>query len=160
MHEKVREYIDRKENERLERKKESQRQHLIDLGLFETEYSKDEIRSTEYPCLDEKTYRYYKRIPLEVTDEEYAAICSYDKVDESVSPTGNPIAKALKIVGWIIIIGGFIAGIVFANVYSEFNWGIAIAQWTQSIVSGLMFFGFAEIIKLLQSILNKQSRDI
>ena len=158
MHDKVKEFIDRKNKENLKRQKERQRQHLIDLGLFEKEYAEGGTRSSKYPIWDQKRNEYCRLVPIEVTDEEYAAICSVDEGVESVRPSENLIVKVLKVVGWIAVIGGFVAGLVlgYDRYDEEFVWGVVIVQWFGSIVRGIVFFGLAEVIKLLQAILNKQ----
>lgn len=109
---------------------------------------------------------FFRKVPYEVTDEEYTAICSYDKpyvkAVKTYSPQENSIAKALKVLGWLVMIIGIITGLILANddYYGEFDWGIAVSMGTQSIINGIMFFGFAEIIRLLQSIKDKQDKDL
>jgi len=75
------------------------------------------------------------------------------------------IARAIKVVGILTFISGFILGIVFGNTFQRvvevgrtiefaFNWGLMFGVWASSVVSGLMFIGFAKIISLLQIIAN------
>ena len=178
MHEKVQAYINAsKETEKRQYEREK-KETLIKLGLYEKEYSPNNIWSSEYsfPQWDEKsmTTKYYKRVPCEVTDEEYQEIkkCSKDNkireektdLDESQN---NKIAIALTVIAWIIFIGGFIAGIALGTTevqegtyytYSdtEFSFAVAFIYWCVSFISGTMFLGFAEIIKLLEAINNKE----
>ncbi|MBM6618324.1 hypothetical protein [Bacillus suaedaesalsae] len=74
----------------------------------------------------------------------------------------NSIALALTTLGILAIVIGIILGISssISNdpyiegelVQSSFGWGIAI----NGIIVGILFLGFAEIIKLLQGIYNQQ----
>ena len=73
--------------------------------------------------------------------------------------TNNIIGKALKIIGVLVLILGTIGSFVtsFHNVYgqSEFSFASFIVPETVSLVSGIVFLGFGEIIQLLQEISNK-----
>ena len=84
----------------------------------------------------------------------------------------NTYAKIIKIVGFIIIIGGIIGSFVLGGVfekeityptsmysygsYTEYNWTLAIIGAVSSFVVGLLFVGFSEIIDLLQANNDKQ----
>lgn len=79
----------------------------------------------------------------------------------------NTTASALKAIGWITIVCGVIVGFVLANqkistgtrYYYEtetvFNWSIAIGVWASAAISGTLFLGFAEVITLLQALVNR-----
>ena len=80
----------------------------------------------------------------------------------------NAVGKALKTFAWATIVIGFILGIVMAFVEvpytsplggyhttTEFSWTIALTYWSDAFVAGLVFLGFAEIIILLQKIVDK-----
>ena len=77
----------------------------------------------------------------------------------------DPIAVALTVVAWIIFIGGFFAGLVLGKqpvvsswgrvIETEFSFALACLYWVLSGITGLMFLGFARIIKLL----NRQSEE-
>ncbi|MDY7222097.1 hypothetical protein [Halalkalibacterium halodurans] len=82
----------------------------------------------------------------------------------------NDVAKALYVIGWLTIIGGLVLG--FANreieveglVYShtETSWAIFFIYFVGGIISGVIMFGFAEIVNLLDKIyrsLNGNSDD-
>lgn len=64
----------------------------------------------------------------------------------------NKVAKALKVVGWLVIVGGVILG--FANwmpygIFDESSIFILITYATSGAITGVMVFGFAEIIIIL-----------
>jgi hypothetical protein len=73
----------------------------------------------------------------------------------------NGVATALRVIAWITYIGGFIAGLILGNVdtgyygLTEFSFSVAIIYWVAAFISGTVFLGFAEIISLLQRIVDK-----
>lgn len=73
----------------------------------------------------------------------------------------NIVAAFLKIISWIIYLGGLIAGFALGNVESsygygtEFSFALALTYWVAAFISGTVFLGFAEIINLLQQLLDK-----
>jgi len=83
---------------------------------------------------------------------------------------GNKIAQYIRGTGWVIlifgIIGSFIMGQIFPSIsysYSgreseSYNWIIAIIGICTSIISGLAFIGFAELIELSQQKLDTINR--
>ncbi len=52
---------------------------LIRLGMCRREYNPEGVYSSNYPEEEHKTGRYYRTVPLAVSDEEYALICRYDE---------------------------------------------------------------------------------
>ena len=82
----------------------------------------------------------------------------------------NSIASALKVFAWLIIVTGFILGTVMAKVevpyvyisgtHTEWSFTLALSYWAASFVSGLVFLGFAEIIILLQEIVDNGGRTL
>jgi len=153
MHEKVKQFIERQEREKVRRRE----QHLIKLGLAEKEYSEDWHQ--DYPHWDSVAKKYYKLVPVDVTDEEYATICSYVKQEEKKSSKKNPVATVSKVIGWVILVGGFLAGLILASLYNYgFDWAIAIGYWEFALLSGIIFLALAEIITLLQQIKTKMDQ--
>ena len=132
------------------------------IDKIESEYS-EEFSSSEWDS-DNSTIKYYKEVPIEITDEEYQEVKKYSKKDDTSEI--NPIATALTVIAWVVFIGGFIAGIALGNVEvvkgsyytytdTEFSFAIAFTYWCVALISGTMFLGFAEIIKLLDAIKKK-----
>ena len=169
MHELLQKYFLNKEKEQKQNEEKEKRALLLSQGLFEKVYSEGSVPTTEYPHLDYKNNKYYKKVPIEISDDEYEYLKKINKQEDKkiiVKPE-NKIATALTIIAAIVFIGGFIMGIVFGNVEvtkgtyyqyteTEFSFGIALSYWAISLVSGIFILGFAEIIKLLEYIkLNK-----
>ncbi|MGF6949952.1 hypothetical protein QF028_002457 [Neobacillus sp. B4I6] len=69
---------------------------------------------------------------------------------------GNPVGKALRVIGIVDIIAGVILGLILDNndeIYgSSFNFSVFILWSVTGFVSGLIFVGFSEIIELLHNI--------
>lgn len=65
----------------------------------------------------------------------------------------NRISEILKIIGWTIIVAGSVATIFTFIQGKTIIYPIILEL--SSLISGMMFFGFSEIIKLLQEINNK-----
>ena len=145
MNEKVEKYLE-------EKREKEKREILIAAGLYEKEYApkSQELPNREYPFLDSKIVpnRPYKAIPIEVPDEEYEQIRKY-----AYSGNSNRIAGILTFVACAVYVIGLVTGFILLNGSS--NWTPAISCWAASGISGTIFLGFAEIIKLLQAIKDK-----
>lgn len=77
---------------------------------------------------------------------------------DTINTTDNTVAKAIKICGIIIIILGTILSFIVAGGNGrkyEFSLLQFLAPEAISIISGLVFIGFSEIIQLLEDIKNK-----
>ena len=157
MHEKLKEYFGKAE----EKENKLTAQELISAGLYEKEYSEKNEFSYEYPDREwdeeNKKQKYFKKVPIQLTDEECE---KFKKIyySSALKPT-NPIASALSIIAVLIYIGGFIAGIALgveaADIYEDFAFSVAFVYWATALISGTLFLGFAEVIKLLNDIKNK-----
>ncbi len=167
MNDKLKQYLDHKEKLQKELSEKEKSDLLIREGLYEKEYS--DTYSDEYSWYDNLEGKYYRKAPIDITDEEYEIVkesCKSDSNKPINKDIENGIATALTVIAWIIYIGGFIAGIAFGNVEvvrgtyytytdTEFSFAIAFVYWAACIIAGTMFLGFAEIIKLLEAIKRK-----
>lgn len=105
---------------------------LIEQGLCEKVFAPNPeqfgINHTEYPYYDynedSNTYGYYKAIPIDLTDEEFAEVYSafkavedeLDKEDgKDVPKSTNGMAIFMTIVAVTIYIVGLVAGIVIGK---------------------------------------------
>ena len=73
----------------------------------------------------------------------------------SLGNDGNTIGRILKAIGFLIIIFGTVGSIYIGNQRYKFSFVSFILPEIGTIVSGMMFIGFAEIIQLLQDIKDK-----
>jgi len=70
----------------------------------------------------------------------------------------NKVSTVLLGIGIFFIVVGFISGIAFAqDEYGDFLISVAFYYWLSGIIAGFIFIGFAEIINLLQKLLDKSS---
>lgn len=170
MHEILKNYFEEKEKERIESVNKEKYELLISQGLCERVYSDKEEYDPEFPYSEyssANSLRYYKNAPIDVTDEEYSKlleICKPKKEEKN-----NAVASALTAIGWIIFICGFIAGCVFGeekiiyhdyfgeHIETEFSFAVALTYWAVSFISGIFILGFAEVIKILNTINNRLS---
>jgi len=155
-------YVLRKIIENEEQKKTAL---LNKMGLTYKKYDEESKGSSkEYPFYDDSLPkpRYYKRAFLPVTDEEYEKLKILDeKIDNLNSNndykkkvTHNPYETALKVIGIIIFILGFISGILVwvqlrNSTIDLLGLEYCIVTWVSSFISGISFLAFGEIIGLL-----------
>lgn len=169
MNQKLKEYLEEKEQIKRDEKEKAKRKLLFQEKLYETkEISKEEYYKTDLAERKEvwdsekKQTVYYKYTPIEISDEEYMLLKDSCKVhdDGSGNNSQNAVATTLTVIAWIVYIVGLVIGIILGvsysdYSYSDFNFAIASVCWTIFLVNGTMFLGFAEIIKLLESIKRK-----
>lgn len=169
----VAEYLSEKEVAEHAEELKKKNELLLNLGLYEKIYTKDTVSSAEFPYgdWDEEAgaYRYYKKVPVEVTDEEYAKILHYQREKPETGST-NGVAFVFRVMAWITFIVGFIAGLVLGaqerivldyysvNTSTEFSFATAFACWGVFFVSGMFLLGFSEIIRLLNDMNDKQAK--
>jgi len=165
MNVKIREFIDEKIAEENKKHEAAKKRTLLDLGLYEKIYSPDNKYSEEFSEseLDNtNTYKYFKKEPLEISDEDYQELRKHVVKEEAKRSTFLPLI--LKSIAWLIFIVGFIEGILSGNVVvdpydiidgTQFSFSIALTYWSVSLISGTLIFAIGEVIKLLEDIKNK-----
>ncbi len=149
MNEKVKEFLERKEQEKKERLAKERDDTLIRLGIKKKVFTTQKEYSKEYPYYDSKTQQRYGFVAEEITDEEYEQIKEYISDQQSER---NGIVGILNFIGWMVLLAGLIVGMKL----SEETPLPLIISFASSFVSAMMLFSFAEIIKLLQAIKNKK----
>ena len=70
---------------------------------------------------------------------------------------GNPVGKALKIIGIIFMAAAFVVGAVYGSYADAF--AAAVAVWLVGIAVGMGLFGMGEIIRLLQEMNRKMDEE-
>ena len=85
--------------------------------------------------------------------------------NQSIQTSGeNSVATSLKVIAWLTFIGGIILGIIVGNATAEYSWEFnfpfALAAWVSSFISGTLLLGFAEIVTLLQKLVESGSRKL
>lgn len=166
MNQRVQEFINQQKIQLENNKNMEKAKVLNDLGLYDKEYSENPAWSEEYPDYeyDQVTQqgKYFRKIPISVTDEEYAEILKYSNIDntqiesDDVKTNSNTIATIFSVIAVFIFILGLFLGIVLGDAIGyKFSIGVALICWGSGFVGGMLMLGFAEIIKLLNAIKNK-----
>ena len=166
MNQRVQEFIIQQKIQLENNKNMEKAKVLNDLGLYDKEYSENPAWSEEYPDYeyDQETQqgKYFRKIPISVTDEEYAEILKYSNIDntqiesDDVKTNSNTIATLFSVIAVFIFILGLFLGIVLGDAIGyKFSIGVALICWGSGFVGGMLMLGFAEIIKLLTAIKNK-----
>lgn len=166
MNEKVNTFLETKKTEAKMRFEEEKQKKLLELELYEKEYSLENSYSEEFPLseFDEATskYKYYKKVPIEISDEEYAELLKYSADEEPRKSTNFP--TILTTIACVIYLFGFMAGFGFGEVVVDpydvvdgtvFSFAIAFTYWSIALISGTLFLALAEIIKILDAIKKK-----
>jgi len=139
----VKEFLDSKKELELKNEMEEKEKVLIDLGLYEKVYSPDDDYSVEYSWVEwdsEKSKnRYYKKVSVQVSDEEYEEIKKYSS--NEVKKEKNAIVTILTVVAWIMYIGGFILGIALGSIVGEYSFMFVLIYWVAFFVGGTMYLG-------------------
>lgn len=83
---------------------------------------------------------------------------NYKEEYHYITQNNNKTATAVKLIGCLEIICGFILGIVLGDIfetgyyYKEFNTGLCIGCIVAGFITGIFILGFGEIIQKLQNI--------
>jgi hypothetical protein len=122
------------------------RKILTDIGIGSTsrEYGTNEP-SEEYKEYDQLLEKYYKEVPIELTDEEWAEV---KEVYENSKKSSNPVRNTAVTAAVIIYIFGLIGGISMLKESSSAFFGIAVM--VSAFILGTILLSLAEIIKLLK----------
>ncbi|BAK97539.1 hypothetical protein OBV_03410 [Oscillibacter valericigenes Sjm18-20] len=160
MNSKVQNFIEKIQQEELDREKSCQYAHLIELGLYDVEYGPDNCFSEEFPDMEDG--RYCKKKPIEVTQEEYESICQVAPVTPPKNWPVWPVDKILFVLSMIMYSVGFIGGIASGTrvsgynqsgeVYHTFLWTHALTYWLVASFFGSILLGFSEHLRLLKKI--------
>lgn len=89
---------------------------------------------------------------IQSTDEAFMS--HFNQNTEFLEPPTNPVASILTFISIVIFVVGFAAGTIwcFAAMLNDSSVVGALLFLCGTFVTGTMFLGFAEIIKLLNSI--------
>ena len=147
---------------------------LIRLGMYRREYTDSTVYDENYPYQDYKSGRYYREIPFEVTDEEYAAICLYDRRTAALAPKkgathrlfGNTAKKmrrlALPFAVSILVIALALAAVLYLTEESFLflAFGVGIAGVWLAFIGGLAFYALGEVLVRLDHLSVESVGDI
>ena len=161
MHEKVQQYVAARKADELKEYVDEKRKFLLNNELYEKVYYDGDGDIADFPFSewdsDLSAQRHYKRIPLEVSDEEYEEMKKYTPKSnpQEELEDHNPIATVLLVVALIIFGSFFILGIILGVDRRGDLTIMAPIYWGCGLITGVFYLGLAEIIKLLTQIKNK-----
>ena len=159
MNPKAQEYIDKKLEGVNKKKKEERNKFLIREGLYEKVYPEKNEYTSEfsYTETDPNTQetKYYNKVAIDVTDEEFEEIKrALESAEGEIPRDENAIADFIKAIGVLLYIAGVIAGFAIGSETESFVMGLL--YFVVAFISGTSFLGFSEIINLLNDIKNKK----
>lgn len=157
MNPKVEDLISKKQEEIKQAKQERREKHLIKLGLTEEGTTRKymEYYTNSRDCkYDEEQHKYYidSKIPLEVTDEEYAEICKYYPEEENDTAKNDTYGaeNTLKTIAGIILGLGIIA--IFISIISVFATGMPFITVLGIIILFLIILGSWALLRCFANI--------
>ena len=187
---KVEEYLRNYKKQEKEQKEEKDAEYrtqvLIAAGLTEEaecECSEEEYYNTPLQLRKELAeeedgyhFRILKQMPIEVTDEEFAAIektvtTEKMKVSDSQEEQKSGSATFFAVLAWILWVGGLIVSIIVANqevqhvstsyygttritTTTEFSFTVFMSTFAIYLISGALCMAVSELFKKLQTIVN------
>jgi hypothetical protein len=77
---------------------------------------------------------------------------------EAPHETRNPIANLLQIVGAVALVGMLVGFVIGVGGSDDTNWAVGVPIMISSAIVSLLFFGFAEIIRLLEKIVQNMAK--
>ena len=154
MNEFVRKYIETKKAEKRAAFEKERDKKLIELGLYYKKFvPEDDVvndpnfnyEDTEYDYVDGKN-GYSKKIPLEVTDEEYEEILKYSTSNVKKGKR-EVVSVIIEVIAWATVVAGLFTGCAFLD---EFY--ITAMVWGSTFLSAVGLLSFSKIIDLLSEI--------
>ena len=103
-------------------------------------------------------FGYYKEVPISISDEDYEELVKLEKNSpaKSIKNTKNGIATAITIFSYFVILISAIVGLILVSSVKENGWLLMIYFWAGGALSGTLLLGFAEVINLLQKLVDNQ----
>lgn len=177
MRQEVQQVIDRihlKQNEQKKARELAEKNRLLEhVGLYEIEYasrmnSPEQLNLYPYSETVDGVTKRYRKIYLDVTDEEYQALKDavgtiteekeqqkerFLQFDADISESCT-LAKILCILAVVLYFSFFILGFVMGNSsvtnvlsgHREFSFGTAFIYWIAGVFSGTLLLGFSDIV--------------
>jgi len=123
--------------------KEERKRVLIECGIFSKKYSAQ--KSDDYPFYDEQAKRYFRKIAIDVPDEDYKNVLAYyNRRKKQMSNTAEKTLSVIAVIVLVLSVLGFAAGII-AVVTDVALLAYAIAG-VVTLVNGLAVFALFRVI--------------
>ena len=148
----VEEFLNRSRQERDKAWGKAQKSFLLELGLYRVIPMPEGGDEKEYP--DFENAERCRKEPLEVTDEEYAALCDEVKKKTKKAWPVWPVYQllfVLAVVVWAMgLLLGFIVGIQTVGEYTGFSLLAAVNTWITYSVFGAILLALSEFVRLMK----------
>lgn len=144
MRKEVEDFLAQREQEKREAQRDERAARLLELGLYRTE-EVDEDAPGPVEFHDGKRVRF---LPLELTEEEYAAVCAAAPQEKAAGP-GLPVHKILFVLAILV----YAYGVVFLGYgWSTFGGTFlsAVGGVVNIAISGSSLLAMSEIVRLLK----------
>lgn len=120
---------------------------LISLGYYEKEYG-SEIDDADHPFLDKEVKKYYRKVPLPVTDEQFEQIV---KIGTARTSEPGTLPKVMKWIGVIIYALSFFVGMFSARNGYSYDFVLMLAWWFGGFLFGTAFIWMGAVLKELRT---------
>ena len=158
MNERLQAYLEKKTAENRAKFESERDAKLIAAGLFEKRLSPtNKPDDPEYPFSqwnkEESRMMYYKKVAIAITDEEYTEFLKVNPTNpvQNQEESKNGVATTLKVIAIIVYCVFALVGLISRVA----NFAVGLGVMFGGFISGSLFLGFGEIIKLLQQIYDK-----
>lgn len=122
----------------------------------EDEYLEEEDQKGEYPEGEYVEVEYVQgQYPCLKVDADNLGDTQEKTNSDACETEESGVSKILQVAAAIIFIAGFISGFALQP-DSDFNVVVLLICWASAFFSGIIFLGFAEIINLLQKLVDKK----
>ena len=166
VNEQIKAYLEEKSAKKAAAEKERRAKILLREGLFTKEElpERPESLTDDYGGFESERdeqgnvlIHYFRKVPLEVSDEEWEQIEKYAEVkDKDEEKDSSGVASLLKGLAVVVYLLGFILGIAMGKtLLGDFSFGIMLVYWIAGLFAGTLLLGFSEVIRLLHEINQK-----
>ena len=164
MNERVEKYLNYQKEEERKRQADYREKVLIAAGLYEREYipkQEGEDNWDESLTWDTQAQQYYKKVGIQVTDEEFAQIEAYttEKQDSGekgmFANVGQKIMDLASLVCWVGIVISILTGIIMMAAAEELILAgllIAVVGSLGSWIGSWFTYGFGELLETTKQI--------
>ena len=171
MNERLRRYVVNKAQEEKKKEQAYRQKILLEEGLFEKEFplNDNQLDYNVYTEWDAEARRYYRPVPIDVSDEEFAQIekyCANRKNQEEgmFSNIGKKLMGLAIVLFWLDIVGCFFGGLIYVKDMPKeeapFVWiGIVLVGVLVAYISSWFLYGLGQLIDDTHAIRKKTDKE-
>lgn len=152
MKKEVEEFLNQSRQERKQAQRKAREPFLLELGLYRVIPMPEGGNEEDYPDFDNGEH--CRKEPLEVTDEEYAALCDEVEKKEKKDWPVWPVYQLLFVLAIAVWAMGLILGFVTSGQITDYNGGFsflsAVSTWLTFAVYGAVLLALSEFVRLMK----------